>query len=110
MPYYKGANVCMVTSLHDGMNLVAKEFIASRDQNDGVLILSRFAGASQELHGALIINPYDIEQTADAIKQALEMPKDKQYQKMKQMRRMIMNHNVYAWASNILKTMSSIQN
>jgi trehalose 6-phosphate synthase len=110
MPYYKGANLCMVTSLHDGMNLVAKEFIASRDQNDGVLILSRFAGASQELHGALIVNPYDIEQTADAIKLALEMPKDKQHQKMKLMRRMIMNHNVYAWASDILKTMASIQN
>ncbi|MBO9202833.1 MULTISPECIES: trehalose-6-phosphate synthase [Niastella] len=110
MPYYRAANLCMVTSLHDGMNLVAKEFIASRDQNDGVLILSRFAGASQELHGALIINPYDIEQTADTIKQALEMPKEKQIQKMKLMRRMIMNHNVYGWASNILRTMSSIQN
>lgn len=96
MPYYKSANLCMVTSLHDGMNLVAKEFIASRDQNDGVLILSRFAGASQELHGALIVNPYDIEQTADAIKLALEMPKEKQYQKMKQMRRMIMYNNVYS--------------
>jgi trehalose 6-phosphate synthase len=109
-PFYRSAQLCMVTSLHDGMNLVAKEFIAARDQNDGVLILSRFAGASQELHGALIINPYDIEQTADAIKQAIEMPKEQQYQKMKQMRRMIMNHNVYAWASNILKAMASIQN
>jgi trehalose 6-phosphate synthase len=109
-PYYKSAHLCMVTSLHDGMNLVAKEFIASRDQNDGVLILSRFAGASQELHGALIVNPYDIEQTAEAIKQALEMPKEQQYQKMKQMRRMIMNHNVYSWASNILRAMASIQN
>lgn len=110
MPFYRAANLCMVTSLHDGMNLVAKEFIASRDQNDGVLILSRFAGASQELHGALIINPYDIEQSADAIKTALEMPKELQYQKMKQMRRMIMNHNVYSWASGILRTMASIQN
>ncbi|MGB8194972.1 MAG: trehalose-6-phosphate synthase [Chitinophagaceae bacterium] len=110
MPFYRSANLCMVTSLHDGMNLVAKEFIAARDHNDGVLILSRFAGASQELHGALIINPYDIEQTADSIKAALEMPAEMQAQKMKQMRRMIMNHNVYSWASGILKTMSSIQN
>jgi trehalose-6-phosphate synthase len=110
MPYYKSANLCMVTSLHDGMNLVAKEFIASRDQNDGVLILSRFAGASHELPGALIINPYDTERTADSIKLALEMPKELQYQKMKQMRRMIMNHNVYKWASDILRTMASIQN
>ncbi|HEY0677542.1 MAG TPA: trehalose-6-phosphate synthase [Chitinophagaceae bacterium] len=110
LPFYRSANVCMVTSLHDGMNLVAKEFIAARDHNDGVLILSRFAGASQELHGALIVNPYDIEQSADAIKTALEMPAETQFQKMKQMRRMIMNHNVYSWASNILRTMASIQN
>ena len=110
MPYYRSANLCMVTSLHDGMNLVAKEFIASREQNDGVLILSRFAGASHELHGALIINPYDTEQSADAIKAALEMPRDMQQKKMKQMRRLIMNHNVYSWASNILRTMASINN
>ena len=110
LPFYKAANLCMVTSLHDGMNLVAKEFIAARNHNDGVLILSRFAGASQELHGALIINPYDIEQTADAIKMALEMSSEQQTLKMKQMRRMIMNHNVYSWASNILRSMASIQN
>ena len=110
LPFYRSADLCMVTSLHDGMNLVAKEFIAARNQNDGVLILSRFAGASQELHGALIINPYDIEQTADAIKSALEMPKEQQLQKMKQMRRVITGHNVYSWASGILKTMASIQN
>jgi trehalose 6-phosphate synthase len=110
IPYYKASAFCMVTSLHDGMNLVAKEFIVSRNQNDGVLILSRFAGASQELHGAMIINPYDIEQSADAIKAALEMPQEQQYQKMKQMRRMIMSHNVYSWASGILRTLSSIQN
>ena len=110
MPFYKAANLCMVTSLHDGMNLVAKEFIASRNRNDGVLILSRFAGASQELPGATLINPYDIEQTADAIKAALEMPKEQQQHKMKQMRRVIMSHNVYSWAAGILRTMASIQN
>jgi trehalose 6-phosphate synthase len=110
IPFYKAADFCMVTSLHDGMNLVAKEFIVSRNQNDGALILSRFAGASQELHGAMIINPYDIEQSADAIKAALEMPPEQQYQKMKQMRRMIMSHNVYSWASGILRTLASIQN
>jgi trehalose 6-phosphate synthase len=110
MPFYKAASLCMVTSLHDGMNLVAKEFLAARNQNDGVLILSRFAGASQELHGALIINPYDIEQTADAIYTALNMSIEQQTLKMKQMRRTIMNHNVYSWASNILRSMASIQN
>jgi trehalose 6-phosphate synthase len=109
-PYYRSANLCMVSSLHDGMNLVAKEFLAARDHNDGVLILSRFAGASQELHGAIIVNPYDIEQNADAIKHALEMPVEEQNQRMKRMRRLIMTHNVYAWAANILRSMASIQN
>jgi trehalose-6-phosphate synthase len=110
MPYYRAAQFCMVTSLHDGMNLVAKEFIAARNKEDGALILSQFAGASQELHGALIINPYDIEETADAIHAAIEMPADTQLQKMRQMRRLIMRHNVYAWGANILRTMSSIEN
>lgn len=109
IPFYRSSSFCMVTSLHDGMNLVAKEFIAERDNNDGTLILSQFAGASHELHGALIINPYDIEKSADAIKTALEMPIETQQQKMKQMRRMVMSHNVYSWASAILRTMSSIQ-
>ncbi|MET0394004.1 MAG: trehalose-6-phosphate synthase [Chitinophagaceae bacterium] len=110
MPFYRAADFCMVTSLHDGMNLVAKEYIASRDHNDGMLILSQFAGASQELFGAIIINPYDIEQSADAIKAALEMPEEQQQLKMKQMRRMVMSHNVYSWAAGILRTMASIQN
>ncbi|MER3497750.1 MAG: hypothetical protein C4308_03475 [Chitinophagaceae bacterium] len=110
IPYYRAANFCMVTSLHDGMNLVAKEFIAERTQNDGVLILSQFAGASHELHAALIINPYDIEQSADAILEAIEMPEELQFQKMKVMRRMIMGHNVYSWASSILRALTSIQN
>lgn len=108
-PFYKNANVCMVTSLHDGMNLVAKEFVASRNNNDGVLILSRFAGASQELQGALIINPYDIEQMSDAIKTALEMSKKGQQERMKQMRQVIVEHNIYSWAANLLRTMVSIQ-
>jgi trehalose 6-phosphate synthase len=110
MPYYRSANICMVTSLHDGMNLVAKEFIAARSENDGVLILSQFAGASQELHGALVINPYDIERSADAIKTGLEMPYEQQQQKMKQMRRLIMRHNIYSWGANILRTMATIEN
>jgi trehalose-6-phosphate synthase len=110
MPFYRSAAFCMVTSLHDGMNLVAKEYIASRNKNDGVLILSRFAGASHELHGALVINPYDIEQSAEAIHSALALPVELQQQKMKQMRRSVMTHNVYAWASGILRTMASIQN
>jgi trehalose 6-phosphate synthase len=98
----------MVTSLHDGMNLVAKEFIAARGENDGVLILSRFAGASQELQGALVVNPYDIEKMADAIKEALEMPPEEQLQRMHKMRQSLVEHNIFSWAAQLLRTMASI--
>ena len=110
MPFYKTANVCMVTSLHDGMNLVAKEFVAARNDNKGVLILSRFAGASYELQGAVIINPYDIEQMSDAIKAAIEMPERGQQNRMTRMRQAILERNIYSWAAKILKSMVSIQN
>jgi trehalose-6-phosphate synthase len=106
-PFYSSADLCMVTSLHDGMNLVAKEFIASRNRNDGVLILSRFAGASGELQGAIIINPYDIERSADAIKLALEMSAEEQSERMKQMRLTVVRNNIYAWAADLLRTMAS---
>jgi trehalose-6-phosphate synthase len=107
-PFYSSADFCMVTSLHDGMNLVAKEFVASRNQNDGSLILSRFAGASQELQGAIIINPYDIEKSADAIKTAIEMTKEEQNQRMIQMRLVVVRHNIYSWAASLLGTMATI--
>jgi len=107
-PFYSSADFCMVSSLHDGMNLVAKEFVASRNHNDGTLILSRFAGAAQELQGAIIVNPYNIEHSADAIKSALEMTIEEQHQRMNQMRQEIVNHNIYLWAANLIKTMSSI--
>jgi len=107
-PFYSSADFCMVTSLHDGMNLVAKEFIASRNQNDGSLILSRFTGASKELQGAIIVNPYDIEKTADSIKLALEMTLEEQNQRMTQMRLGIVRNNIYSWASTLLRTMASI--
>lgn len=109
-PYYKNANICMVSSLHDGMNLVAKEFVATRNENDGVLILSRFAGASHELEGALVVNPYDIENTAITIRKALEMSMAEQQSRMIQMRENIVGNNIYSWASSLLKAMASIQN
>jgi trehalose 6-phosphate synthase len=90
------------------MNLVAKEFVASRNQNDGSLILSRFAGASQELQGAIIINPYDIEKSADAIKLALEMTTEEQNERMKQMRLVIVRYNIYSWAATLLRTLANI--
>lgn len=108
-PYYAAAEVCMVTSLHDGMNLVAKEYVASRSNNSGALILSKFTGASQELHGSILVNPYDIEQSADAIKCALEMDPAEQTQRMKQMRQAILRNNIYYWASELIRTMTAIQ-
>ena len=104
-PFYNAAALCMVTSIHDGMNLVAKEFVAARGINTGTLILSRFTGAAQELTDALIVNPYDIEEMADTIKTALEMPESEQMKRMKQMREIILRNNVYTWAANLLKSM-----
>ncbi|PIS29465.1 MAG: trehalose-6-phosphate synthase, partial [Candidatus Marinimicrobia bacterium CG08_land_8_20_14_0_20_45_22] len=108
-PYYSSANFCMVTSLHDGMNLVAKEFVASRNQNDGTLILSRFAGAAHELQGAIIVNPYDIEEMANAIKLAIEMSPQEQQLRMEKMRQAIVKHNVFWWAASLLRAMATIQ-
>jgi trehalose-6-phosphate synthase len=100
--YYRAADVCMVTSLHDGMNLVAKEYVAARDDERGALLLSQFTGAAQELHEALIVNPYHIEQTADALYQALTMPEYEQQERMRSMRAMVHDFNVYRWAGRML--------
>jgi trehalose-6-phosphate synthase len=108
-PYYKAADVCMVTSLHDGMNLVAKEFVASRSDEDGVLILSQFTGASRELRDALLINPYDIEQIAETIKRALEMSPEERQARMQQMRRTVKEHNVYRWAADLIAELAEIR-
>jgi alpha,alpha-trehalose-phosphate synthase [UDP-forming] len=107
--YYRAADVCMVTSLHDGMNLVSKEFIATRTDEDGVLILSQFTGASRELHDALIVNPYDIEETAEAIHQALTMEKSERRERMQELRTVIKERNVYRWAANIITTLSHLR-
>jgi trehalose-6-phosphate synthase len=100
--YYRAADVCMVTSLHDGMNLVAKEFVAARDDERGVLVLSQFTGAAQELHEALIVNPYHIEQTAEALHRALTMPDYEQQERMRSMRALVRDFNVYRWAGRML--------
>jgi len=100
--WYRAADVCLVTSLHDGMNLVAKEFVAARDDEDGVLILSKFTGAAVELHDALLINPYDIVGVAEAIHAALEMSPDKRRERMERMRRQVMEYNIYLWAAKVL--------
>jgi len=100
--YYRAADVCFVSSLHDGMNLVAKEFVASRDDERGVLILSQFTGASRELPEALIVNPYDIDQCAAALRAALVMPPAEQRERMRSMRSLVQDFNVYRWAGRML--------
>jgi trehalose 6-phosphate synthase len=100
--YYRASEVCMVSSLHDGMNLVAKEFVASRDDERGVLILSQFTGASRELPEALIVNPYDIDQCAAALRTALMMPPAEQRDRMRSMRGLVQDFNVYRWAGRML--------
>jgi len=100
--YFRAAEVCFVSSLHDGMNLVAKEYAAARDDERGVLILSQFTGASRELVEALIVNPYDTEQCANALRIALEMPPDEQRARMRSMRSLVQEFNVYRWAGRML--------
>ncbi len=109
LPFYRHADVCMVTSLHDGMNLVAKEFVASRDDNGGVLILSRFTGASRELRDALIINPYDVEEMAEAIHDALQMDREERASRMTRMRETVREHNIYRWAGNMIEALSQVR-
>lgn len=99
---FRAADVCIVSSLHDGMNLVAKEFVAARDDDSGVLILSSFAGASRELSEAILVNPYDPHNMGDALHRALLMPKSEQVQRMHVMRDHIRTRNVYRWAGKML--------
>lgn len=107
--FYRVADVCMVTSLHDGMNLVAKEFVASRDDGDGVLILSRFAGASRELTEALIVNPYDIEEMADAVYLSLTMEPKQRAERMSRMRTVVRENNIYRWAADLITALARLR-
>jgi trehalose 6-phosphate synthase len=100
--YYRAAEVCFVSSLHDGMNLVAKEFVAARDDEHGVLVLSQFTGAARELPEALVVNPYDVDQCAAALQVALTMPAAEQQDRMRLMRGLIAEFNVYRWAGRML--------
>jgi trehalose-6-phosphate synthase len=107
--YYRAADVCMVTALHDGMNLVAKEFLAARHDEDGVLILSRFTGAARELRDAVLVNPYDVDGTADAIRQALAMDPDERKLRMQRMRKFVSEHNIYRWAGNLIAELCEVR-
>ncbi|CAN5898659.1 trehalose-6-phosphate synthase [soil metagenome] len=99
---FRAADICIVTSLHDGMNLVCKEFVAARDDERGVLILSRFAGAAREMTEALIVNPYHVEETADALHRAATMPEPEQRERMASLRMTVREFNVFRWAGRML--------
>jgi trehalose-6-phosphate synthase len=107
--YYRAADVCLVTSLHDGMNLVAKEFLAARPDERGMLILSQFTGAARELLDALRVNPYDIDQTAEAIRVALEMEPEEKQVRVRRMRKIIKEQNIYRWAGNLITELCEVR-
>lgn len=107
--YYRAADVCLVTSLHDGMNLVAKEFVAARHDEQGVLLLSRFTGAAHELIDAVIVNPYDIERTANAIRYSLEMKPEERTARMHRMRKLVREQNIYRWAGNLIADLCTVR-
>ena len=109
-PYYQSADLCMVTSLHDGMNLVAKEFITAKGRDgDGVLILSQFAGASRELKDAIIVNPYDTEEMADAIKSALTLGAAERRERMQRMHSLVRERNIYRWAGKLIGELTQVR-
>jgi trehalose 6-phosphate synthase len=105
---YRLADFCVVSSLHDGMNLVAKEFVASRDDGDGVLVLSEMTGAAQELRDALMINPYDIDGFARSISKAIDMPPEERRMRMRALRRVVAGRDVFLWASDILQGLERV--
>jgi alpha,alpha-trehalose-phosphate synthase [UDP-forming] len=107
--YYRAADLCLVTSLHDGMNLVAKEFLAARHDERGVLILSQFTGAARELRDALRVNPYDIDQTAEAIRVALEMDPEEKRARVHRMRKVIKEQNIYRWAGSLITELCELR-
>ena len=106
---FRAADVCLVNSLHDGMNLVAKEFVAARDDEDGVLVLSTFAGASRELLESLLVNPFDVSETASALEVALQMPREERRQRMRLMRQTVKENNIYRWAGRMLTDAARIR-
>jgi len=108
-PFYMLADFCIVSSLHDGMNLVAKEYVAAKKDLTGSLILSQFTGAARELTDAIQINPYSIEEFAESIKLTIEMPLEEKRKRMENMRQVIIENNVYRWAANIITELSSLK-
>ncbi len=109
MALHRLADFCMVTSLHDGMNLVAKEFVASRTDEDGVLVLSSFTGAARELTAALQVNPFSVDEMAEALRRALAMPREERCQRMRSLRKVVSDNDIYVWAFDIMRTLLEVE-
>ena len=107
--WYRVADICAVTSLHDGMNLVAKEYVAADREEPGALILSRFTGASRELRDALIVNPYDVERVADALREAVEMEPEERRRRWDSMREVIRENNIYRWGARLVDDLARVR-
>jgi trehalose 6-phosphate synthase len=107
--FYRAADLCYVSSLHDGMNLVAKEFVAARDDEAGVLVLSQLTGAARELTEALVVNPYDVRRAGDALAAAIHMHKSEQAVRMRSMRRLVASFNVYRWAGRMIADAAEVR-
>lgn len=108
-PFYALSDICIVSSLHDGMNLVAKEYVAANRDSTGMLILSSFTGAARELTDAVLVNPYSTEIFADAIRYAIEMPQEEKNRRMENMRRIVSENNVFKWAGSIVSDLAGIK-
>lgn len=108
LSYYRAADICIVSPVHDGMNLVAKEFVSSRIDGRGVLLLSQFTGSARELEQAVLINPVATDRFAEAIKQALSMPPEEQAERLQKMRETVKENNVYRWAGKIVNEMKKL--
>jgi trehalose-6-phosphate synthase len=106
---YRMAPICIVSALHDGMNLVAKEYVSAHSDEDGVLILSQFTGSARELTDAILINPYDSEQFSDSLYQALTMPLEERRKRMVKMRQIVHENNIYLWAAKFLSGLLKIE-
>jgi len=103
------ARVCIVSSLHDGMNLVAKEFISARCDESGVLVLSEFTGSAYELTDAILVNPYDSDQLSERLYQALNMPEEEAHKRMVKMRQIVRENNIFRWSGKILSNLLKIE-
>lgn len=108
-PYYSLADLCVISSLHDGMNLVAKEYIAAKKGEPGSLVLSQFTGAAKEFNEAILINPYSIEEFADNIRMAIELPDAEKKRRMQHMQELILKNNVFRWAADIITELTALK-